>query len=959
MVADLDTIALPATAHLGDFMFAIKEEPVPPPPVPMTWTIMRLTGTYNWRSVAYGNNKFVAVIVNQNKGAYSTDGINWTEMTLPVSRLWYSVTYGNNKFVAVANGSNTGAYSTDGINWTAMTLPTGGNWYSVTYGNNKFVAVTYNSNKGAYSTDGINWTEMTLPANRQWFSVTYGNNKFVAAAADTNTDKGAYSTDGINWTEMTLPSSSSWRNVAYGNGKFVAIAYNSNKSAYSTDGINWTEITLPASRQWFSVTYGNDRFIALANATDKGAYSTDGINWTEMTLPISGSWYSATWGNGRFVALVYGSDGGAYSTNDTPPPPPPPPPEKHLTRYHLSSLFPRTWAEDFKIVEGIAVEGLTAVAHDATLTGTGTSDNPLSAVGGSGGITAVVHDTTLTGNGTVGDPLSAIATTHANSGSIAHVLIKYTPHPSEESTVYTLKIVNRDTDDFALILVYINATGTQVSSFTMQQYGVLKPYVEYYRASDFDDALRITLTNNAVYDIVAEAYSNGNKIALTMLKSDAVPTGTGYIVEDHSPAPYTPFSYKTVRTTNLRYVLIKVTPSQLDVFVNVDVAIQLNYGSEYVRGRISVYNPPTDTEAFKYFYAFADKADGKAQWIAACYRAGADIVFVLDSQYPQTSNQWYSIDVRAWQNPSKAGTQDERPVNVTVTTAIPPEYTLPTAWASFLPNYGTTPSLYLRYKDIDGVIPATTYSPLIPATYKTERGITMSDDGKIQVKAGEVYLITLPAFKWTNTATVRRIVSCYNTTGSSNTQNIYDNIPGVTQVFSETFMIIVPADGYMMIRVWNQQEISDLKIQTDSYGMLQVARLSGGGGGTAAMLPVHDATIKGTGTSSDPLVVARPNYESVLRANDIDANDYIELSMTFVKWEPIEIKIIGVNKFELYGRWNGTDVISMTAPAGVEVTSLGGGSIRIRNTSANKWYGNQIKVTYLPSAVTLTRNTPA
>ena len=187
------------------------------------WIASTLPSSANWQSVTYGDGKFVAVVKDSDKAAYSTDGINWTASTMPSSASWWSVTYGDGKFVAVAYSSTKAAYSTDGINWTASTLPSSASWYSVTYGDGKFVAVVFNSNKSAYSTDGINWTASTLPSSMPWRSVTYGDGKFMAVAG--GFDKAAYSTDGINWTASTMPSSASWWSVTYGDGKFVAVAY--------------------------------------------------------------------------------------------------------------------------------------------------------------------------------------------------------------------------------------------------------------------------------------------------------------------------------------------------------------------------------------------------------------------------------------------------------------------------------------------------------------------------------------------------------------------------------------------------------------------------------------------------------------------------------------------------------------------------------------------------------------
>ena len=140
----------------------------------------------NWKSVTYGNGKFVAVTGSSSKAAYSTNGINWISASLPSSAYWKSVTYGNGKFVAVA-GSSKAAYSTDGVNWTSASLPSSAYWQSVTYGNGKFVAVAENSSKAAYSTDGVNWISGSLPSSAYWQSVTYGNGKFVAVAEMINT----------------------------------------------------------------------------------------------------------------------------------------------------------------------------------------------------------------------------------------------------------------------------------------------------------------------------------------------------------------------------------------------------------------------------------------------------------------------------------------------------------------------------------------------------------------------------------------------------------------------------------------------------------------------------------------------------------------------------------------------------------------------------------------------------
>lgn len=274
------------------------------------WVQNSLPASRAWRTVTYGDSKFVALAKDAAYGAYSTDGISWGEMTLPASREWWTATYGNGKFVAIAQNSDKGAYSTDGITWTEMTLPASRVWRKVAYGDGKFVAVASSSDKGAYSTDGTNWTEMTFPASRAWYGVTYGNGKFVAVAS--GIAKGAYSTDGITWTDMTLPASN-MSDVTYGDGKFVAISSNqSYNGAYSTDGITWIETTSSAGRSGSSVTYGDGKFVAISWDIPKATYSTDGIHWNAMTMPVRAYWATVTYGNGKFVAVAQSSSNGAY-----------------------------------------------------------------------------------------------------------------------------------------------------------------------------------------------------------------------------------------------------------------------------------------------------------------------------------------------------------------------------------------------------------------------------------------------------------------------------------------------------------------------------------------------------------------------------------------------------------------------------------------------------------------------
>ena len=280
-----------------------------------SWSVSEATVPSNqyWRSVCYGNGKFVAVGSNPNMSAYSSDGINWTQGNIPSSQHWCSVCYGNDKFVAVADSqTNIAAYSSDGINWTTTSLPSSQYWSSVCYGNGKFVAVAEvkmisDDNRIAYSTNGINWRNSNVSKTHTWGPVCYGNGKFITISStsdETGSSAVAYSSDGINWTEGTMPNYRRWESVCYGNDKFVSVVFeNTSAFAYSTDGINWTEGTMPSSQKWNSVCYGDGKFVAVGYNSNIFAYSIDGITWTQGTMPAEDYWGPVCYGNGKFVAF--------------------------------------------------------------------------------------------------------------------------------------------------------------------------------------------------------------------------------------------------------------------------------------------------------------------------------------------------------------------------------------------------------------------------------------------------------------------------------------------------------------------------------------------------------------------------------------------------------------------------------------------------------------------------------
>jgi hypothetical protein len=105
----------------------------------------------DWVSIAYGNNRFVAVS-STGDVAYSFDGLDWLPATMPsqdgsTAHNWKKIRYAQGVFFAVgdtgnrivggdttAGASNFAATSFDGVVWTARTLASTQNWQSVAFG---------------------------------------------------------------------------------------------------------------------------------------------------------------------------------------------------------------------------------------------------------------------------------------------------------------------------------------------------------------------------------------------------------------------------------------------------------------------------------------------------------------------------------------------------------------------------------------------------------------------------------------------------------------------------------------------------------------------------------------------------------------------------------------------------------------------------------------------------------
>ena len=160
----------------------------------LNWTAMTLpTGDDSsgdqWQAVEYGAGHFIAISGSNTKDvAYSTDGINWNMYSnvIPAGDYdWVSLVYQNNRFIAI-----------DKTGKTIYSLDNGENWYvggEITYdsglgavpvsvkdvkaGNGMFVAVgdinDVATNFIFQSQFGLTWEQKEIGSNQNWTSVVY------------------------------------------------------------------------------------------------------------------------------------------------------------------------------------------------------------------------------------------------------------------------------------------------------------------------------------------------------------------------------------------------------------------------------------------------------------------------------------------------------------------------------------------------------------------------------------------------------------------------------------------------------------------------------------------------------------------------------------------------------------------------------------------------------------------
>ena len=275
--------------------------------------------------------KFIITPTSGHFGRQSSDGENFTAFILPADGNWKCLAAGDNRFVAIRNGSSDAASSTNGIDWTLQSMPASRNWSGAVYGKPStastgiFVAVATDLNSAAYSINGTSWTFSTLPTFgdstiNENVDIAFGANVFVALANSSNIAAiGAWNGTTLTWQGTIMDvvadsSSKDWVSIAYGNRRFVAIS-STGDVGYSFDGLVWYAAVMPSqdgstAHNWKQIRYGQGVFFAVgdtgsrdvgadptAGITTYAATSYDGIVWTPRTLTSQENWGVVAFGN--------------------------------------------------------------------------------------------------------------------------------------------------------------------------------------------------------------------------------------------------------------------------------------------------------------------------------------------------------------------------------------------------------------------------------------------------------------------------------------------------------------------------------------------------------------------------------------------------------------------------------------------------------------------------------------
>jgi hypothetical protein len=184
------------------------------------------------------------------------------------------------------------AYSSDGMTWTLSTYNSDNQisgFSCIAYNGSYFLAGGYN--RISKSSDGNTWTDVNVSSSLGYVkSITWNGRIWVAAGS--NVYPLGYSTDGVSWTVATSANSltNSGIVVVYNGTNFLAGCVGLYSLVSSIDGINWVGVMLSSNYTYFPGTIsditwnGSSWYVSCQTnnrTSPKIAYSSDLVNWTK------------------------------------------------------------------------------------------------------------------------------------------------------------------------------------------------------------------------------------------------------------------------------------------------------------------------------------------------------------------------------------------------------------------------------------------------------------------------------------------------------------------------------------------------------------------------------------------------------------------------------------------------------------------------------------------------------
>ena len=290
----------------------------------LQWQSKAVAGMGDWKSIAFGNGRFVAdnsanaLYTSSDAAAWAANGSLSDYTGLELDR----VRFVGGRFLLAGEAGFSGVVfeSGDGGQWAGEGA--GGVYPNDTaWGKGVYVAVGWQASV-AVSADSTSWVsgKLSVLAYPTLAAAAFGNGQFVAVGGSAG---GAMeivtSADGTNWVDVSPAMANALNGVTFGAGQFVAVG-KAGTVVTSADGTNWSSAHVSAPGVDLNdVVYGGGWFVAVGSG---GAIVTSpsGVWWNQDSSPTTEDLHGATYADQQFYlvgnngAIVASSPLGAPST---------------------------------------------------------------------------------------------------------------------------------------------------------------------------------------------------------------------------------------------------------------------------------------------------------------------------------------------------------------------------------------------------------------------------------------------------------------------------------------------------------------------------------------------------------------------------------------------------------------------------------------------------------------------